>query len=187
MATDREVDTRCPKCKGPFADVRGVAFNADQFRMEDGRCFQFDKNTVECREDHLAKWRPMAERPLHVQVAEALGWTDLYESTSLTGLVRWVGVEPHGGLRLEVPRYDTSWCSTGPMVERFKICVVYRDREDQPKGFDFVGWMAFVNEDQGWVDKHSVDIDISPASGRTPCEAIARLIVELHREGKLTK
>lgn len=105
---------------------------------------------------------PGTVRPLHVLVAEALGWTDLYESTSLTGLIRWVGVEPHGGLRLEVPRYDTSWCSSGVLVERFGMSLA--------KGDD---WGAYK--------------DGSVGQGRTPCEAIARLIVELHREGKLTK
>lgn len=37
----------CPKCGGPFVDMTGVGFNADQFRKEDGRCFAFS-GSFEC-------------------------------------------------------------------------------------------------------------------------------------------
>lgn len=166
----------CPKCAGPFADLRGVAVNVDQFRREDWRCFQFDQTTIECREDGETILRsyitPTVLPPLHAQVAEALGWTTLQDRGD--GL--WIGVQPETGLTVEVPPYGRSWCSTGPLVDRFMVGV----EQTLPyfvKRFGTPAWSA-------WVETH-IDEDGTPQKVRqeasTPCEAIARVVVELHR------
>lgn len=113
------------------------------------------------------------DEPLHVQVARALGWTDLHPEPASE---KWWGVEPYGGLRIAVPRYDTSWCSVGPLVERMKITVFSAPNS----------WLAFMGYDGGWVDLSSIDIEPNFAQeGKTPCEAVAKLIVTLKKEGKL--
>ncbi len=84
------------------------------------------------------------ERPLHVRVAEALGWTDLLPAND--GPFRaehWSGVPPAGlpmdayafVLKVDhenrimsvgpgsVPRYDTDWSATGPIIERLGLNV----------------------------------------------------------------
>lgn len=113
------------------------------------------------------------EHPLRVQVASALGWTDLREVESLDGRVNWVGVDPHGKLTIVVPRYDSSWCSTGVLFDRYSIGL--------SRGFaagDAVNkWLAFGGS------------PLNPTVGRgvTPTEAISDLIVQLSKEGKLPK
>lgn len=94
--------------------------------------------------------------PLHAQVAEALGWTQLQDRGD--GL--WIGVQPETGLTVEVPPYGLSWCSTGPLVNRFELEI--RRDYNQP------GWAA--------------DSNSGIAYGDTPCEAIARVVVEIHRK-----
>ena len=100
------------------------------------------------------------ERPLHVQVAEALGWVDIEDKDG----VFW-GTEPHGKLRIAVPRYDSSWCSVGPLIERFQITV--------------------NGETRDWQDEWEARGGGFSADGSQPCEAIAKLIVKLKKEGKL--
>ncbi len=100
-----------------------------------------------------------SDKPLHVQCAEALGWTDLHPRTG----GHWWGREPHGGLTISVPRYDTSWCSAGPLLERMDFDLKRRSS----------GWEA--SED----DWHAI--------GDTPCQAVTKLIVTLHNKGKLPK
>lgn len=99
----------------------------------------------------------MSEHPLHVQVAAALGWTELHLEP-VDG--RWWGVEPYGGLRLQVPAYDRSWCSLGPVIDRLKVGISSNS-----------GWSAYS---KGIVEH-----------GANACEAVARLIVKLGTEGKL--
>lgn len=52
------------------------------------------------------------DRPLHVQVAEALGWT-----ITVGGL----GNTPDGRYAVEIPDYDTDWSATGPLIEQLGI------------------------------------------------------------------
>lgn len=64
----------------------------------------------------------MTEKPLHVQVAEALGWSHF----GLGGRLDrpWVGYPPHNpivGERQEVPRYDIDWGATGPLIFQRRI------------------------------------------------------------------
>ena len=108
----------------------------------------------------------MSTKPLHVLTAEALGWKDLRENQGLDGKQNWIGVEPHGGLNLVVPRYDTSWCSSGVLVSRFQIGVMW----------DHGQWIAHHMTEEGH-DQY--------AGGDRPTEAICRLVVHLSKEGKL--
>lgn len=110
------------------------------------------------------------DRPLHVAVARALGWTDLHsEEVHWPDLhlkeKTWWGVEP-GGLKLKVPRYDSSWCSAGPLSERLKIGVMW----------DHGQWIATVLTEEGH-DQY--------AGGERPTEAISRLVVHLFEKGLL--
>lgn len=69
------------------------------------------------------------EKPLHVRVAEALGWhrpTLIQTGHRIYGNLRnaWFAGEPQDGGdpvcgTTEIPRYDTDWSVTGPLFERF--------------------------------------------------------------------
>src|SRR3972149_9156717 len=72
----------------------------------------------------------MTEKPLHVQVAEALElWMHCsYEPPknlmNLADKGRWVGYNPKTmlvGERGTVPHYDTDWSATGPLIEKYGI------------------------------------------------------------------
>jgi hypothetical protein len=101
-------------------------------------------------------------RPLHVQVAEAIGWTVIREGDTPG---EWWGNAPGSGLML-IPRYDSSWCSCGALTERFKIGVTW----------DHEQWIAQHATEEGH-DQY--------AGGERPTEAIAKLVVHLSKEGKL--
>lgn len=63
------------------------------------------------------------DTPLHVKVAEALGWTDtVLQGRPFGREPHWRGVPPDGIVagdgRLVVPDYDSSWSATGPLLER---------------------------------------------------------------------
>ena len=102
--------------------------------------------------------------PLHIEVARALGWTVLQQGED----GRWFGVEPYGGLRIAVPAYDRSWCSLGPIIERFRFSVGFGHRA--------------VADGDWWA--RSKDLQTNEY-GQTACEAVAKLIVHLKKEGKL--
>jgi hypothetical protein len=101
------------------------------------------------------------DSPLHVQVAEALGWTEISEDGE-----KWWGREPYGKIRMTIPRYDTSWCSAGAILERFKFGIMW----------DHGQWIAQYMTDEGH-DQYQ--------GGEKPTEAISRLVVHLYKEGKL--
>lgn len=139
----------------------------------------------------LGMWKRRAEeilsetKPLHVQVAEALGLPDVgwYYRESWEN-TRWVKGEPgtigptggggwyciwdenEGGPRRSVPRYDTDWSSTGPLIERFGITLTH----DSGAG----PWIAEVP-----------GVEWYPES--TPLLAVCRCILELHASGKLSR
>jgi hypothetical protein len=104
------------------------------------------------------------ERPLRVEVAEALGWTEIVQHEG----GKWYGREPWGHLNMVIPSYDHSWCSSGPLLERMGISLDHAPNQPEAK------WSAYSP-----LSDH--------ADGKTPCEAVARLIVQLAKEGKLPK
>jgi len=80
----------------------------------------------------------MTEKPLHVQVAEALGWTGCNQS----GFDWWGDSQdtpssPRGYAK--IPSYDTDWSATGPLIEKYGIAFV--------QNFD-ESWRAA----NGWVN-----------------------------------
>lgn len=126
-----------------------------------------------------------AEKPLHVRVAEALGWTYLGPSEVEDG---WEGEPPDAfellpdGIRrrldqhVGVPRYDTDWSATGPLIERLKISIwpILKARPSE-------GYSAYWS-----ADYHDIamaeGVSISAA---TPLEAACRLILALAAADKL--
>lgn len=125
------------------------------------------------------------DRPLHVRVAEALGWTDLHagiyfsEAFGSGGTGDWTGTAPgppkpfdNGWVKGEVvseavPRYDTDWSATGPLIERYFIGLKYQERK----------WWAGRKG-----HPHSVWY-----SSETPLFAACHLILALSAAGKLPK
>lgn len=105
--------------------------------------------------------------PLHVEVARALGWTELHLHDG-----KWCGVEPYGGLKMVVPRYDTSWCSIGPIIDRLKLNIIHSP--GTPSGKIPPTWICSTS------GPNSDGMD-----GKTACEAVAKTIVHLKKEGKL--
>lgn len=109
--------------------------------------------------------------PLHVQVAEALGWDqdgglhDWDEAPNgYKGCIRcgaqtsWEGeYDP----ALCVPQFDTDWSATGPLIEKH--------------GFRL---MPYKNE---WEASWGV---YSAVAG-TPLRAVCHLVVNLHRQDRL--
>jgi hypothetical protein len=81
------------------------------------------------------------EKPLHVRVAEAIGWTETHETGAgivLPGAVSvWRGRPPGDVLvyveRDRMPgvsRFDTDWSVTGPLLERLDIGLRYFDSRE---------------------------------------------------------
>jgi len=101
----------------------------------------------------------MSDKPLHVETAEALGWKDL---AVVDGV--WRGKEPAQGKDLIVPRYDSSWCSAGQLVTRYRLAVEPGQASE---------WVCAADEIVGL------------GRGKTPTEAICRVVVQLAKEGKL--
>ena len=121
----------------------------------------------------------MTEKPLHVQVAEALGWTDIscagpkpILSLPGKGASLWGGLPPgfdprdaffRGDAVLSgIPRYDTDWSATGPLIERLGI--------------------ATWPQSEGWAAELRLE---DRATGPTPLIAVCNLILALHAAGKL--
>jgi hypothetical protein len=106
-----------------------------------------------------------ADKPLHVQVAEVLGWSSL----SLSGRLDrpWVGYPPKlpiVGSKELVPNFDIDWAATGPLIEQYRLRVspIYGAPE----------WIA-----DSWKG------GFYEASGLTPLIAVCNLILKL-AEGK---
>lgn len=132
----------------------------------------------------------MPDKPIHVQVAEALGWTDC----TLSGYVHWrgehfedrrtwQGINPHVAERTtiqsSVPRYDTDWAATGPLIEEYRLTV--RPTMQFPRDSDdAASWDAFVYVD----DFHTIGRFVV---GVTPLLAVCNLILELGKAGKLKR
>jgi hypothetical protein len=117
------------------------------------------------------------EKPLHVQVAEALGWEHLRDDGG------WRGDGPNwrdgGGVIGMVPRYDTDWAATGPLIEKYRL---------------FVGRYADWSHDGRWYAMQTVagypesmpgKDERLERTGTTPLEAVCHLILALKAAGKL--
>ena len=127
----------------------------------------------------------MSDKPLHVQVAEALGWTNCYDRGD--GL--YLGSNPiRPEISEEIPRFDKSWCSTGPLIARNFICI--SGTHDYTTQMWWAETEKYVGRHPGRTDTTEGSDFACTASGflsdpYIALVAVCRLIVKLHSEGKL--
>lgn len=120
------------------------------------------------------------EKPLHVRVAEALGWTECspYAIGSEAGSWGWHGREPMlvklgvPNPRMTIPRFDADWAATGPLIDQFGI-EVWKDSDDDsdPRYLWAASQSGYKTSELG--------------RGPKPLLAVSALIVTLHEAGKL--
>lgn len=120
----------------------------------------------------------MTEKPLHVRVALALGWRLAVHPCLKYGDWWWEpGQEDAATSDDALPRYDTDWSATGPLIERFKVCLDAPARLcDAPDKHDCLKWKAGEN---------SANDDALELTGDTPLLATCNLILALSEAGKL--
>jgi len=124
------------------------------------------------------------DKPLHVQVAEALGCKlRLIEQTPAVLGSYWTcgcpEFQSHGNLH-GCHRYDTDWSATGPLIEKHNLHLrpqPWWPRADQPEK----AWEA-----RAYLTKpeHREEA-IYGEPGSTPLIAVCNLILALAKEGKL--
>ena len=120
------------------------------------------------------------EKPLHVRVGEALGWTDVAPCGDImaTWASGWDGCPPGtvhiigmGKARWKIPRFDDElgggWSATGPLIEKYGIGLY-----PEPYG----GWTARRNFIDGAYMILRED---------RPLAAVCGLIIQLARAGTL--
>jgi hypothetical protein len=123
------------------------------------------------------------KRPLHIRVADALGWTGLTSATIGDDGEHWLGKPPAtlpGAYSFveainrkeriltigsgSVPRYDTDWSATGPIIERLRIEL----DSDLP-------WSAAL-----FFDRRG---DFHSGGGPTALLAVCNLLLSIHARG----
>jgi len=113
------------------------------------------------------------EKPLHVRVAEALGWTAISACRHCEDCNDWLGSHPEDyrslGVVVYIPNYDTDWSATGPLIERYGVALT------PPGVLDAPGWAASIPQ-----DRHAAFVTKQP----TPLLAVCHLILAL-AAGKL--
>jgi hypothetical protein len=117
----------------------------------------------------------VSERPLHVQVAEALGARVRFDKDPDGEMDFWLQeCDPPERFRKEfvVPRYDTDWSATGPLIEKYGITLF----EAWPQG-----WRAYTACRQ---DFDGLDYD-EVGEGEKHLGAVCHLILALGKAGKL--
>ena len=121
-------------------------------------------------------------KPLHVRVAEALGWIDCRNM----GKTWWGFSGPgiHAG-QTEVPRYDTDWSATGPLIEKHEIGL----KEDGCGYTSDERWRAradyYAPNPNGPVNGYGGTWATAEARGATPLIAVCNLILALKEAGEL--
>ena len=116
--------------------------------------------------------------PLHVQVAQALGWTELTDAGSGfwdgTPTKEWAKSQGFDFIPrlIVVPRYDSDWSATGPLIERLKLNL--QPYYDDPAK----AWVAF----EGRMGINGAEFLLTAP---TPLTAVCNLILQLHKAGKL--
>ncbi len=105
------------------------------------------------------------DKPLHVQVAEVLGWK--VDPNHYDG---WKGEKPDALGEWYVPDFTTDWSATGPLIEEHGISLKWVvDR------YGGVHWIAFKATQPEWTSSDAL----------RPLEAVCGLILELGKAGKL--
>jgi hypothetical protein len=115
----------------------------------------------------------MPDKPLHVLVAEALGWTGLDPYQRNDGEIGYYGFPPDGigrksGRKSLVPTCDTDAAATVPLMEQFKIGLRWYPTKSRP-------WEAYLPTDT--VGEY----------GDTILIAVCNLIVRRARSGTLPR
>lgn len=125
----------------------------------------------------------MSDRPIHVQVAEALGWTEVFCAAGL-----WLGTtpSPEAGdsdwTGYIVPDFDTDWSATGPLIEKYEVSLA----EDGCGHTLDEKWHAeadYYQEDGS--EEYGGHWDSVDARGSTPLLSVCHLILALAKAGKL--
>lgn len=140
----------------------------------------------------------MTEKPLHVLVAEALGWTESREDKDNDFWFAHLPISDEERERLErakkrggdimlpyqtgphgpwyvIPRYDTDWAETGPLIEAHGINIGKHP---------YTLWTASTAEDFPHPDREQ-GASTNFMSGKHPLVAVCLLILELKKAGKL--
>jgi hypothetical protein len=136
----------------------------------------------------------VAEKPLNVQVAEALGTCHVLgegriedkEVSPIT--IRYCVLHDNCGPfdfetdydgRVLAPHYDTDWAATGPLIKKHHVHLGERlVRKDGSEELEIGGWFA-----GGWDADEETDKSIG--FGPVPLIAVCNLILKLAEEGKL--
>lgn len=113
----------------------------------------------------------MSERPIHVQVAEALGFTNIHcddgPRHSVCASNGWAKPPDQPGISsIPLPNYDLDWWTAGPLIERYSIKLEL--------------WAA-----GSWAASTGAFLIKYGAVGPTPLLAICHLIVLLGKAGVL--
>lgn len=121
------------------------------------------------------------EKPLHVQVAEALGWTN---PKRIGGVMGWQADGPKAALScpvgpVMVPRYDLDWAVTGPLMQKVGAAV-----------FCFRSWSSntFVFRGKEERDGWQVEVDAAHegftwgGNGETPLLAFCRMLITMEEK-----
>lgn len=121
------------------------------------------------------------DEPIHVKVARALGWTTCKEGWGFHPPQYACDMVDPGVLICReattgsdiMPRYDTDWSATGPLVERYRIGIC-----EINTNFPELRWWAGLGRGPGG----SYPSALAPS----PLLAICHLILVLRNTGKLS-
>jgi hypothetical protein len=145
------------------------------------------------------------EKPLHVRVAEALGFRvrddseygcrrqcvgNPYAGSAFPSAkqahnhIRWSYFrpylyEPSDGDWTPVEHYDTDWSATGPLIEKYRIAMWTAGPVGELLGDGHDRWRC--NSDDNGLQLEGSQV------GPTPLIAVCNLILALHEAGKLPK
>lgn len=136
----------------------------------------------------------MSEKPLHGQVAEALGWTDIKSSMETKGVWTtgpsgpmladaqvevWTGQEPETMRTGTIPRYDEEWLYGGPLLEKHKISAFFDGEPDNR-------WTTTVSgEWKSCPHCEQLHLENWHGYGETLLVAACELILALGKAGRL--
>jgi hypothetical protein len=132
-----------------------------------------------------------ASKPLHVQVAEALGWRNVAPG----GLLlpdNHVG-DPPGliGATAQVPRYDRDWSVTGPLIDQYGITLEspYSFIPSYPRDSWIARWAKYCKyphyADPATQNDTTEQCVCLEADGDTPLIAVCNLVLKISAAGRL--